>query len=199
MMEGRLMGGGERSLGDTGQRGVSLRSEVTEGFWGTGAFMVESEEAGWRVGIEAADNALCWAAAEGGFVLALAERDGLTSWVLFFRDRPGPVVERVEVAVLRDGRLGDDSLDGLGEFAADGVRFGSSFFVGGMEDVEVSRAGFDVFTPAAAGCSLAGGAVMSTGSAVSWVAPAMGVKGLSSMTVAVWLKLRSRSRGTCEL
>src|SRR5450756_16116 len=99
MIDGLLTGGGERSLGDTGQRGVSLISDVMEGFWGTGAFTVESEEAGWRVGMEAADNALCWAAAEGGFVFVLAARDGLTSWVLFFLDRPGPVVERAEVPV----------------------------------------------------------------------------------------------------
>jgi hypothetical protein len=162
-MEGLLTGGGERSLGDTGQRGVSLISEVTESFWGTGAFIVLSEEAGWRVGIEAADNALCWAAAEGGFVLVLVARDGLTSWELFFLDRPGPVVERADEPVLRAGRLGDDSLEGLGELAADGVRFGSSFFVGGNEDVDVSRASFDVLADI---CSLAGAAVMSTGSAI---------------------------------
>jgi len=46
MIDGLLTGGGERSLGDTGQRGVSLMSDVTEGFWGIGAFMVISEEAG---------------------------------------------------------------------------------------------------------------------------------------------------------
>lgn len=137
--------------------------------------------------MEAADNALCWAAAEGGFVFVLAERDGLRSWVLFFLDRPGPVVERAEVLVLSDGRLGDDSLDGLGELAAEGVRFGSNFFVGG---IEVSRAGFDVLATV---CSLAGGAVPLTASTVCWVAPVMGAKCLSSM--AVWLGLRRWSRG----
>jgi hypothetical protein len=111
-------------------------------------------------------------------VLVLVERDGLTSCALFFLDRPGPVVERAEAVVLRDGLLGDDSREGLGEFAADGVRFGSNFFVGGFEDVEVSRAGLDAF---AAVCSLPGAAVISVGSAVSCVAPDMGVKGLSSM------------------
>jgi hypothetical protein len=45
-MDGLLTGGGERSLGDTGQRGVSLVSEATEAFWGNGAFIVESEAAG---------------------------------------------------------------------------------------------------------------------------------------------------------
>jgi hypothetical protein len=195
-MEGLLTGGGERSLGDTGQRGVSLISVVTEGFCGTGAFIVASEEAGWRVGIEAADNALCWAAAEGGFVLVLAERDGLRSWVLFFLDRPGPAVERAEVPVLSAGRFGDDSLEGLGELAVDGVRFGSNFFVGGIEDVDVSRAGFELL---AAVWSPAGAAVMSTGSAVCCVAPEIGVKDLSSMMEAVWCSLRGGRRGRSKL
>lgn len=157
---------------------------------------MESEEAGWRVGIEAADNALCCAAAEGGFVLVPAERDGLRSWVLFFLDRPGPAVERVEVPVFSDGRLGDDSLEGMGEVAAEGVRFGSSFFVGGIEDVDISRAGFDVL---AGVCSLAGAAVILTGSAVCWAAPVMGVKYLSSMAVAVWFGLKRCRRERSEL
>jgi len=29
--------------------------------------------------MDAEDNALCWAAAEGGFVFVLVDRDGLTS------------------------------------------------------------------------------------------------------------------------
>jgi hypothetical protein len=161
-----------------------------------GAFIVVSEAAGWRAGMDAADNALCWAAADGGFVLVLAERDGLTSWVLFFLDRPGPVVERAEVLDLSDGLLGDDSREGFGEFAADGVRFGSNFFVGGTEDVDVSREGLDVL---AAVCSLPGAAVVSMGSAVSIVAPDMGVKGMSSMMIAVWSSLRRWPRSTGEL
>jgi hypothetical protein len=124
--------------------------------------------------MDAADNALCWAAAEGGFVFVPVERDGLTSCVLFFLDRPGPGVERAETVVLRDGLFGDDSREGFGEFAAEGVRFGSNFFVGGTEDVEVSRAGLDVF---AAVCSLPGAAVISVGSVVSCVVPDMGAKG----------------------
>jgi hypothetical protein len=113
----------------------------------------------------------------------LAERDGLTSWELFFLDRPGPVVERAEGTLLRVGRFGDDSLEGFGELVAEGPRFGSDFFIGGMEDVDVSRAGWDVL---AAVCSLVGAAaVMSTGSAVSWLAPVMGVKRLSSIVEAV--------------
>lgn len=117
-----------------------------------------SKEVGCKAGVVAADSALCWAAADGGFVLVLAERTGLTSWLLFFLDRLEPV-ERADVPVLRAGRLGDDSLEGLGELAADGVRLGSSFFVGGIEEVDVSRASFDVLTGV---CSLAGVAVAAT-------------------------------------
>lgn len=146
--------------------------------------------------MDAADNALCWAAAEGGFVLVLVERDGLTSCVLFFLDRPGPAVERAEAVVLREGLFGDDSREGFGEFAAEGVRFGSNFFVGGTEDVEVSRAGLDVF---AAVSSLPGAAVISVGSAVSCVAPDMVVKGLSSMMGGCLFSLRRCSGGRSEL
>lgn len=72
-----VRGGGDRSLGDIGQRGVSRISGLVEGFWGTGAFIVESELEGCRVGVDAADNARCVAAAEGG--LEVTERAGLTS------------------------------------------------------------------------------------------------------------------------
>ncbi len=57
MEEGFWRGGGDRSLGDIGQRGVSLISGLAEGFWATGALIVVSEAAGCRVGIDAADNA----------------------------------------------------------------------------------------------------------------------------------------------
>jgi hypothetical protein len=67
-MVGLFMGGGDRSLGDTGHRGASLKSEVMEGFWGAGARIVDSDCVGCRVGIDAAESALCVAAAEGGFV-----------------------------------------------------------------------------------------------------------------------------------
>lgn len=72
-----MRGGGDRSLGDIGQRGVSRISGLEASFWGIGAF-IESE-AGLRVGIDAADNARCVAAAEGGFVVEEVERAGLTS------------------------------------------------------------------------------------------------------------------------
>lgn len=41
--------------------------------------MIGSEAAGCKIGVDATDNALCVAAAEGGLVLELAERAGLTS------------------------------------------------------------------------------------------------------------------------
>jgi hypothetical protein len=52
-----VRGGGDRSLGDIGQRGVSRISGIVEGFWGTGAFIVESEVVGCSVGVDGADNA----------------------------------------------------------------------------------------------------------------------------------------------
>jgi hypothetical protein len=84
------------------------------------------------------------AAADGGLVVVLADRDGLMSCVLFFLDLPGPVVERAEVFDLGGGRTGEVSLDGIGEFAADVFRFGWSFFVVVIEDVDDSRTGFVV-------------------------------------------------------
>lgn len=119
-----LTGGGDRSLGDTGQRGVSLISDVTKGFWGIGALIVESDVTGCKFGVVAADNALWVAAADGGLVVVLVDREGLRSCVLFFLDLPGPAVERLDVFDLFCGLIGDDSLEGTGELAADVFRFG---------------------------------------------------------------------------
>ena len=71
----------------------------------------------------------------------MAGRDGLVSCVLFFLDRPGPAVEREEGFALGCGRIGEDSLEGMGEFAADVFRFGWSFFVALVEGVDSSRVG----------------------------------------------------------
>jgi hypothetical protein len=74
------MGGGERNLGDIGQRGPSLSSVVTEGFRGVGVIIDGSDVTACKCGMDVADNALCVAAADGGLVvLILAEREGLTS------------------------------------------------------------------------------------------------------------------------
>jgi len=118
-----LTGGGDRSLGDTGHRGVSLISDVWGGFWGAGALRVGSEATGGKLGVEATDSALCVAAADRGLVDVLADREGLISWELFFLALPGPVTERLEVFALGCGRIGELSLDGIGELVVDGVRF----------------------------------------------------------------------------
>lgn len=90
--------------------------------------------------MDAADNALWVAAAEGGFVIVLEDREGLTSCELFFRGRPGPAGRfGFEVVDLMFGRTGEDSREGIGEFVADGARFGCSFFVVRVDDVEESR------------------------------------------------------------
>lgn len=86
--------------------------------------MFGSDAAGCSGGMDAVDSALCVAAAEGGCVVVLAERAGLTSFELFFLDRPGPAEERDEALVLSGGRIGDDSRDGKGEFAAEVVALG---------------------------------------------------------------------------
>lgn len=68
------------------------------------------------------------AAAEGGLPVVLDGREGLTSCELFFLARPGPA-RRVEVPGFAVGLTGEGSREGTGELAADGVRFGSVFFV----------------------------------------------------------------------
>ena len=139
-IDGLLTGGGDRSLGDIGQRGVSLSSDGRMGFWGTGALIVVSEGAGLSEGMVVAERARCCAATDGGFVLVLVERDGLTSLALFFFDLPGPTV-RAEVLALRGSRTGDDSLEGMGEFEAELALWGSSLLVAGIDE---SRKGFVV-------------------------------------------------------
>lgn len=75
-----MTGGGERSLGDIGQRGPSLSSVATEGFRGVGVIIDGSDATACKCGMDVADSALCVAAADGGLVvLILAERDGLMS------------------------------------------------------------------------------------------------------------------------
>lgn len=58
VMDSVFVGGGDLSLGDTGQRGASLISEVMDGFCGAGARMMGSDAAGCKAGIDAADKAL---------------------------------------------------------------------------------------------------------------------------------------------
>lgn len=174
-MEGLLAGGGERSLGDIGQRGVSLSSEVMDSFCGTGALIDGSWVVGYNLGVVAADRARCCAAAEGGLVLLLAERDGLTSLTLFFLDLPGPEGRVVDVEAFSSGRTGDPSREGIGEFAADDDRFiGWSLFVVGIED------DLDVV---AAGRSFVIAAAVSDGSEVC-AEPVIDANTLSSIVIA---------------
>jgi hypothetical protein len=176
-----LEGGGDRSLGDTGQRGASLISDVRRSFWGVGAVMV-SEGTGCKLGVVTADNALWVAAADGGLVGVLVDREGLVSCVLFFLDLPGPAVERVEVVGLTCGLIGDDSLEGTGELAVEVFRFDWSFFVVVTDDVDGSRAGFGVVGGGGGRTMEEPAAVASSiGSAVSCGAPEMEVKALSSI------------------
>jgi hypothetical protein len=80
----------------------------------------------------------------------LDEREGLTSCTLFFLERP-PADRAVDELglLLSEGRTGDDSLEGNGLFAADGVgvRLGGGFFVVvvvvRIEDAEESRTSLD--------------------------------------------------------
>jgi hypothetical protein len=75
-----MTGGGERSLGDTGQRGRSLDSGGIDAFCGMGALIGVSDMDGRNWGIVAEENALrVTAADEGVELIALADRVGLGS------------------------------------------------------------------------------------------------------------------------
>lgn len=80
---GRL-GGGERSRGETGQRGVSLRCSAWMGdFWGPEPRAAKSVDTGPSLGTAEADilpedEAVC--------AVALDIRVGLLSWGVLFRD-----------------------------------------------------------------------------------------------------------------
>jgi len=177
-----LTGGGDRSLGDIGQRGVSLGSDVTDAFCATGArIKVGSEAAGCSLGIAAVESALCCAAAEGGLI---AERAGLTSFALFFLDLPGPDVRGI--MDLSEGLTGDDSREGKGEFVADVARFDWSLFVDGTEDVDGIDAGAGADSLA---FEVVAGVVESIGSAVSCAVSEMDRKSLSSMVAFILVSI----------
>lgn len=136
-LAGLWIGGGDLSLGDVGQRGVSLDSGGCEGFCGTGALMVGSERLGYKVGMDEVVSALWEAAAKGGLLaLAIDARDGLTSLELFFRDRVVVVVVVVEGRVgriggfcLAAGRTGEGSREGIGELVAERPLLGCSLVI----------------------------------------------------------------------
>lgn len=133
MAVGLLIGGGDFSRGDIGHRGASLNSVGTVIFCGCGATMAVSDIEGFRSGVFAVDNALCTAALDGIFAaVALADRDGLGSWLLFLR--PFPVLT---VADLTVGLAGDGSREGFGDAVFDGGCELMSFFVPGAGECEV--------------------------------------------------------------
>ena len=179
-----MTGGGDLSLGDTGQRGVSLISDVTSGFCGIGALIVDSEVEGSSFGVDAADNALWVAAAEGGFAVVPADREGLGSCELFFLDLPGPAAERLEGLLLNCGLIGDDSLERAGELVADGVRLGWGFFATAVDDDDdESRISLDVVE--VSGTIDEPAAVISAAdSAVTCGASELGVKDVLSIVAA---------------
>ncbi len=106
-------------------------------------------------------------------MVEVTERAGLTSWELFFLDRPGPFVERPEAVDFRVGLFGEASREAAGEFTADVPCLDCSFFVAGSEVVEELREGLDAFDVLCSG--------VSTGCAVSFVAPETEVEVLLSM------------------
>lgn len=115
---GLFIGGGDFSRGDIGHRGESLNSVGTVIFCGCGATMAVSDAEGFRRGVFAVDSALCTAALDGIFAaVALADRDGLGSWLLFL-DRPFPPA--LTVADLTVGLAGDGSREGFGDAVFDG-------------------------------------------------------------------------------
>lgn len=100
--------------------------------------MAVSDSEGLRSGVFALDNALCMAALDGTFgVVALADRDGLGSWLPFFLDPPLRTVAGLTV-----GLAGDGSREGLGEAVPDDVCELVNFFVPGVGGREGLRLRF---------------------------------------------------------
>jgi hypothetical protein len=98
--------------------------------------MAVSDKVGFRRGVFAVDSALCTAALDGIFAaVALADRDGLGSWLLFL-DRPFPVLT---VADLTVGLAGDGSREGFGDAVFDGGCELMSFFEPGAGESEGFR------------------------------------------------------------
>jgi hypothetical protein len=133
-------GGGDLSRGDTGHLGLSLDvSEMTEGFCGTGARMVDSDrEGGGSDGVVAVEIWCRGVVAEGVGILDL-DLVGLRSCVLFFLDLvPVPAVdERVILPGFVKDLDGEESRDTSGDVFADvHLEFWVSMFA--LEVTEVS-------------------------------------------------------------
>jgi hypothetical protein len=129
-----MTGGGERSLGDMGQRGRSLGSAGKAAFCGMGALIVVSDTVGRSWGTVAEENGFRATAADDGIeLIALADRVGLGSWWLFFLDHPPARLWEFDVS---SDRIGEDSREGLGEFVVDVVCVLDTFFGAGNEEFE---------------------------------------------------------------
>lgn len=121
------MGGGDRSLGETGHLGDSRRcSNVAGDLMGAPTLEVKSEADGRRVGVLADDRVLDAGAGPGW--LCLADREGLRSCWLFFRERRPEFADDVrDVAVRDSGLVGEGSRDAKGDGAADDEEDGAEF------------------------------------------------------------------------
>jgi hypothetical protein len=109
-------GGGDRSLGDTGHRGVSRRFSVGD-FCGAPFFPAVSDAVGSSDGIVDVFNVLC-ASEDDDCVgkFGLDDAAGLVSTLLFLRDRLLELVDDArEVLDLASGRAGEASRDGTGD------------------------------------------------------------------------------------
>lgn len=108
-------GGGDRSRGDTGQRGLSFRSGMAEGFCGVGACSGGSLLLGRKFGVVVDDKVRV--GVPRSWLLWRSCRVGLMSWWLFLRDL-FPVCLVDDVA-LRGWRDGDPSREAAGDCAAE--------------------------------------------------------------------------------
>ncbi|SPQ20891.1 a4b0aba0-6f85-418c-af19-db999d8721ff [Thermothielavioides terrestris] len=113
------MGGGDRNLGETGHLGDSRRCSIAVGdLTGAPTFVPRSDVDGRRVGVFAEDRFLDAGAGVGW--LCLADREGLGSCWLFFRERIPEFADEVREAVgRRKGLVGEGSRDARGDGAAD--------------------------------------------------------------------------------
>lgn len=104
-------GGGERSRGETGHRGLSLKSGGAKGFRGVGDWIFISSAAGCKGGMAVDDRLLGVEACPD--TPGRTGRCGLRSCWLFLCDL-GPL-RRVADVVLRGFCVGDGSREGSGE------------------------------------------------------------------------------------
>lgn len=111
-------GGGDRKRGETGQRGLSLRSGIAVGFWGVGAWIWGSLFVGRRFGVVVDESVRGTDVGSG--MLDLVCRDGLRSCWLFLRDRLA-LPSRCVDDVLRGLRVGEASREAVGDWLTEFV------------------------------------------------------------------------------